>query len=464
MAVTATRPAPRPTLVQPPDRASQAITDPVGPWYVEPRPDGTGRIRTALHKGQWAVMKSEARNVAMIAGTQGGKTSLGPLWLEREIRRMGPGDYLAVTATFPLLKRKMLPEFLRYFRDALGLGYWSTGDKTFNFNDGQTRVMFGSATNPESLESATAKAAWLDEVGQYQFRLESWEAIQRRLSLFMGRALMTTTPYNRGWLKTEIYDRARDADEDYEVIQFASTMNPRFPRAEMDRIRRTLPPWKVRMFYEGLFDQPPGLIYSTFIDTYRENGGHLVRPDQVPIHPNWPRFVGLDFGGSNTGKIFIAFDPVQQVYYAYDEDLSGGMTAAQHTDSILAKTRGAAINGVWGGARSEGAWRLEFAAAGLIIQEPDVWDVEVGIDRGVGLFTSRRLFVYDTMRGFRDELGTYSRPVAPDGTVLPGIVDKNRYHRLDAFRAVALGIGGPPAPIPLLALGSARGWQPNNMY
>ena len=59
----------------------------------------------------------------MLAGTQGGKTSFGPHWLNREIKTKGPGDYLAVTATFPLLENKMLPELKKAFGCAPGNTY-----------------------------------------------------------------------------------------------------------------------------------------------------------------------------------------------------------------------------------------------------------------------------------------------------------------------------------------------------
>lgn len=742
---------------------------PTSPWRLEKNRDGSGRVITELHPGQMAVMHSQARFVAMIAGTQGGKTSLGPLWLEREIRRRGPGDYLAVTATFPLLMRKMLPEFLKYFQHTMRLGWYSKSDKTFHFQNEETRIMFGSASNPESLESATAKAAWLDECvgpdtlieteigpllisdivnlglrvrvwsydsegdawklrpisrwvrrrqtqpllslgrlrltgnhrlwtreagyvesaevvssgrytlvraesvpsmrampgaidalgpeallldplrgdvernairvspealrgveeaarrapgmgrndlrvsaralrrsleatlgpteltlvafgggagesfgagtgdesvdagrqwpgpvvatgnvgerprleervrrddgrrvvaprlqdrrgradaegsyrsrepgerpeaglvraewvdvptllqsdgrdvvgglssdgcvynlevdgnhnyvaggllvancGQSQFRLESWEAIQRRVALYQGRVLMTSTPYNLGWLKTEVYDKARLGDPDFNVVQFASTMNPSFPPEELERIKRSgIPAWKIRMFYEGLFDQPPGLIYATYIDQYREFGGHLVRP--FPVNEYWPRFVGVDFGGTNCAKIYAAQDPTTGLFYLYHESLTGHKTAKQHVEDILQTLAGSPLYGVWGGARSEESWRLEFAQAGLPISEPDTYDLEVGIDRAVGLFTNNRVLVFDAMRGLRDELATYSRPVAPDGTVMDGIVDKSLFHRLDALRYLSGGIAGYGMALPILALGSAKGWQP----
>ena len=148
----------------------------------------------------------------------------------------------------------MLPEFLRVFQHTLRLGTWHAQDRVFTYHDGKTRVIFGSAINPESLESATAKAAWLDECGQDDFRLESWEAVNRRLSIHQGRILGTTTPYNLGWLKQIIYDRWRGGDEDYDVIQFPSAVNPAFPREEYERAKRTLPAWKFRMFYDGQFD------------------------------------------------------------------------------------------------------------------------------------------------------------------------------------------------------------------
>jgi hypothetical protein len=118
-----------------------------------------GEMRLNLHEGQARAWLSKRRFVIQLAGTQSGKTSFGPHWLHREIQRCGPGDYLAVTSTFPLLKLKMLPEFLRLFQHTLHLGEWHAADKMFVMDGGKTRVIFGSATHSESLESATAKAA-----------------------------------------------------------------------------------------------------------------------------------------------------------------------------------------------------------------------------------------------------------------------------------------------------------------
>ena len=112
--------------------------------------------------------------------SQAGKTTFGPHWLDREIRTCGPGDYLIGTSTFPLLDRKLLPEFLYVFQDLFHYGTYNDNKKVFTFfnkktvrnktdyilfpdSDVETKVFIGSAQNPESMESATVKGVWLDE-------------------------------------------------------------------------------------------------------------------------------------------------------------------------------------------------------------------------------------------------------------------------------------------------------------
>jgi hypothetical protein len=404
-------------------------------WQVVKR-NGKSGLRYEFHPGQQTAWDSERRFVAMLAGTQGGKTSFLPLWLHREWARCGTGDYLAVTSTFPLLKLKMQPEFLTLFCYTLGIGQWRASDRLIELVDG-SRIIFGSATHPESLESATAKAAVLDEAGQDQFRLESWEAVLRRLSLHQGRALLGTTLYNLGWLKQQVYDRYTAGDPDYAVVQFPSTTNPAFPKAEYERAQRTLPRWKFQMMYVGQYDRPAGLIYSDFIDAYREDGGHKVHPFTIP--PEWPRHVGVDFGAVNTALSWLAHDPKANVYYLYRESLEGGLTSAQHAASALSLAQGVNVRTWFGGSKGEVQQRMDWGAAGVPLREPPIADVEAGIDKVIGLFKTARLYVFDTCVGTLDELGTYSRVVGEDGQATEKIKDKETFHRLDALRYVVNG-------------------------
>lgn len=371
------------------------------------------------------------------------KTSFGPHWLFRELVKCGPGDYLVVTPTFPLLEVKALPEFRRLFETQLKLGtYRSSPVRQFTLSeagerrlwgdkqDVPTNVYFGYAADPESLESMTAKAAWLDEAGQKTFKRGSWEAIQRRLSIHQGRALITTTPYDLGWLKQTFYDPWIAANRDHptiDVINFPSTANPKFPADELERARLDLPGWKYRMFYLGEFERPAGLIYDCF-----DPATHVV--DDFTIPAEWPRYQGTDFGGVNTAGVWIAQDPKTKRNYIYAEYLHGGRTARQHAVTWEAK-HGRPLR-VVGGSHSEGQWRQEFRQAGYPIHEPDVKEVEVGINRVYGAIKRNELFVFKSCAGTIDQLNTYSRVLDANGDPTEAIEDKATYHYADALRYV----------------------------
>jgi hypothetical protein len=406
-------------------------------WEVVQRGDEYG-LEYSFHLGQQRAWNSTARTVAMIAGFQSGKTSFEPLWLHREIEERGPGDYLAVTATFPLLELKMLPEFLHFFGpETLNLGEWVAKDHLFRFWDHKTRILFGSAVNAESLESATAKGAVCDEAGQNQFRLEAMDAVQRRLVLYKGRTLIGTTPYNMGWLKQQVFDRWAAGNPMYDVIQFPCTYNPMFPVEEYERLKAEWPEWKFRLFCQGLFTRPAGAIYGDYVDSLREKGGHLVV--DFPIPPSWPQYVGLDFGGVNTALVWLAKDPATNVFYLHRESLTGNKTTKQHATEAKARAKGYNVL-VWcGGAKGETQQRRDWGAEGVPVQPPPVSDVESGLDKVTELFKTHRLFIFESCKGVRDELGTYSRELDSNGEPTEAIRDKNDFHRLDGLRYGVLG-------------------------
>lgn len=398
-------------------------------------------MRLNFHLGQWRAWNSEKRFIAVLAGTQGGKTSFGPHWLYREIQRRGPGDYLVATPTFPLLELKALPEFKRLFEGWLHLGrYTGSPIRRFAFSEhGQrrtfgdsgeryaTNVYFGHAQDPDSLESATAKAAWLDEAGQKKFRLSSWEAILRRLSLNLGRALLTTTIYNLGWLKQKFWDRFKANDPDVDVIRFRSLDNPAFPAEEWERARRDLPAWKFDMFYRAIFTRPAGLIYDSFDEK-------LHTCPRFPIPDDWPRYLGLDFGGVNTAGVFYAENPAGGKLYAYREYKAGSRTAKDHAVALLKGEPG--IPTCVGGSKSEGQWRDEFRAGGLPVKPPTISDVEVGIDRVYGVHNRGELVVFDDLWGYLEEKMTYARALDEAGEPTEAIEDKNSFHFMDGERYI----------------------------
>ncbi|MBI1296675.1 terminase [bacterium] len=331
---------------------------------------------------------------------------------------------------------------LSVFVQALGIGYYWAGDKVLELKDPERgefwagpsgrstdsmwgRIILRSASSPGGLESATAKAAIVDEAGQDEFTLEAWEAIMRRLSLSQGRVLIGTTPYNLGWLKTEVYDRWKEGDTDYDVIQFASTMNPVFPQAELERARRTMPDWRYRMFYLGQFTRPAGLIYGDFTDQM------LVDPFPIPL--DWPRVVGVDFGGANTATLALAQAP-DETWYCYHESLAGDMTTREHAQRAMELVDGCEDVEYVGGAPGETQQRADWTAEGVWVQQPRVSDVESGIDRVITLIKSGKFRVFRTLKGTRDELARYKRKLDQDGNTTEKIEDKSSFHRLDCLR------------------------------
>lgn len=488
-----------PPVAAAPDAAAEAPK--IKPlWEAEHLPDGGVNLKFSFHAGQARAWQSTARFTWMLAGTQGGKTSFQPLWMWREMQRKGPGDYIAATATFPLLGNKLLPEFMRLFRDTLHLGEYRAVPKIFEidgnraalvFQDGRwrdekSRIIFGSGINPQGLESATAKAAVEDECGQDDFKLESHEAIRRRLSIHQGRILAGTTIYNLGWLKQQVYDRWKNGDPEHNVVVFPSIQNPAFPRAEYESARRSMPAWKFAMYYRGEYSQPAGLIYESYVDEYAPHG-HKIRA--FPIPPAWPCRVGIDFGAVNLALVWLAKDPnavspyapdKPGVYYVYRERhgaslpppgagaalavqrvqarRGGALSSKEHANLARRLSARERIVGWHGGAKSEEQQRADWLAAGVRVQEPPFHDVESGIDKVIELFQTWRLFVFDGCAGTRDELGSYRREVDEFGETLEKIHDKDRYHRLDALRYVVAGASAPGQRAALAQAAVPRGW------
>jgi len=409
-----------------------------------------GHATVDLHDGQMRALQSRARIVLVLAGTQSGKTVSGPWWLFNEIRERGPGDYMVVTPTYTLLERKALPEFRRVFVSLLRLGEYiqspvrkftvnaAGADRLFGHDRAylaesrkvSTQVFFGHASEPDSLESATAKGLWLDEAGQKAFKLDSWEALQRRASIHQARFFITTTPYDLGWLKQKVYDRWKAGDPTIEVINFRSVDNPAFPPAEYQRARDNLPAWKLHMFYDGLFERPAGLIYDSF-----DPVAHVVPRFALPAA--WPRYMGLDFGGVNTAALFYAEEqggdgkPTGRLYL-YREYKAGGRTAKEHTAALLSGEP--MVPACVGGSKSEGQWRAEFRAAGLPVRPPDIRAVELGIERVYGAHKRGEILVFDDLAGYLDQKQGYSRVVDEAGQPTEVIEDKETYHYMDAER------------------------------
>ena len=396
----------------------------------------------------------------MLAGAQGGKTSFGPWWLEREIFARDGGDYIAVTASFDLFKLKMLPTMLDVYSNILGIGRLWTGDKVIEILNPYTgefqakrssdpmwaRIILRSADALGGLESATARAAWLDECGQDRFTFSAYKAIRRRIALYQGRMLLTTTLYNLGWLTQEIIDVAiqegstqffqvgeseidlTDAPKrNIRLIQFDSILNPLFPKVEYDEQRQLMPDEEFQMLFRGRKGSRRFLIFDNF-----DYAKHTIMP--FPIPQSWKRYIGLDFGGSHTCAMFYAEEPGTGKLYCYREYMAGGRTIKEHIEHILQNEETVPI--CYGGSLSEDQWRQEFGMNGLTVYPPIIGDLDIGINRVYAQHSCDGIIYFRTMTGIIDEKGRYRRKRDKTGAILSDIELKNTFHHLDGERYV----------------------------
>lgn len=432
--------------------------EPLTPLYEVDHSDR--RVICHLHDGQMAAWESDRRFVFALTGKQWGKTVFGPLWLFREILRRGAGDYLAVSATYDLFKLKFLPALKQLFCVDLGIGRYWAGDQVIELCNPETgafgakfshehekmwgRIILRSADSEKGLQSATAKAALLDEAGLYDW--DVWKDVRGRLALNEGPALVVTTIYDLGWIKQQIYDPWIGGNLEIEVLQSESRVNPFFPQSEWESLQLSLPPHQFRMDYGAQFGRPPAAIFEDFVDELVEKGGHKYKRFIIP--QDWPRYVSVDPGVVNPGKLWIAHDAPQNVYYVYRAEKGGDrMTSKEH--AVFDVNRAKELNErvvLWAvGAKSEKYWREDYRNAGARnVREPDVSDVEEGIDRMILLIRQHRILFADDLVEIIDEILRYAR-VIKNGEVTKDIKDKSTFHLIDAFRYFAMqAVKGTP--------------------
>jgi hypothetical protein len=198
------------------------------------------------------------------------------------------------------------------------------------------------------------------------------------------------------------------------------------------------------MFYRGVFDVPEGLIYDNF-------DGELHVVDTFTPPANWQRYVGVDFGGVNTGALCYAENPETGQLVLMHEYLEGGKTSAEHAATFSGWKSSIAC----GGAPSEDQWRREFGAAGFPIQRPakQLKDVEVGIARVYEQHAVNGILVMRHCKRYLDQKGTYMRAMDRDGRPTEKIANKEEYHLMDAERYIVGTIRGRTGEVKVRRLG-----------
>ena len=391
-------------------------------------------VRIELVRGQAELLTDYVATVlGAIAGTGGGKTSLGAWWLIDRMDLWRGYTWGMAEPTYQMLEKIILhspdperPDLITILTNQGFDPVYHAVPRIIETNRGN--VYLGSADKPETMQGPALRGYWLDEAGMMS--LEAFETALQRVSFYEGQVMLTTTPYNRGWLKTEVWDK--QDDDDVKCRRWRSIDNPRFPKASYERMRKRMSKHRHAMMYDASFERPEGIIYGDFDDEY-----DIIEPFRIPR--TWRRYVGMDFGPVNTVALWIAEQPnvKEPRRVVYREYLRGGLTTKGHAEACLKLSKGERIARIVGGAASEEQWRRDLRAGGWFVQKPPIPDVEAGIDSVITLHKTRKYQVFNTCPHYIAQKADYRRKLDENREPTEQIQDKEKYHVMDAERYVA---------------------------
>lgn len=426
------------------------------PLYEVKRDAGHIHVIAYLHRGQMEAWNATEKTVMIVAGRQSGKTSILPLLCLREIIDRGPGMYYVAGPTLTLLGKKCIPEFIRLFEDILKIGRYNSQKNTLILNNqefvdwagGTVEIDFVFATKPTSLESATILGAFLDECGQPEFKLASFEAIEGRALLNQARIFIASTPYRLNWFYRKAINAA--PENNTKVVRFTSYDNPIASHAALDALRAGgMQDWRFRMFYLAEFTRPAGIIYGCYDPctnlvsaSKTDEDGNLV-PRLIP--DSWPRIGGVDFGKKNFACVLMARSP-SGVWYLYASYLGDRADETEHIERInlmnvqMSKGGNPELPLFFGGSPGESNWRDQYTTSGLAVLRPPIGDVDTGIQVVYSALARNDLVIFDDREDVLEEIATYSNETDEDGNVKDTIENKGKYHLLDCVRYAETGI------------------------
>ncbi len=247
-----------------------------------------------LHPKQGKAFLSDQKITLVCSGIQGGKTTVGSLWLLRQISKFkGKGNNFIIGApTYKILNQSTIPTFLKY---ASQFGEYKKGDQEFHLINGGIGYV-RTATDPESAEGITdVRAIWLDEAGKCKYRF--WVNLEGRAARTNAPILCTTTPYALNWPYKDLIKPMKQGERtDIAYYQWPSVDNPSFPREHYERQRKILDAVTFAMKYGGEHHRRLGLVHPL-------DEGQIIQPFQLPAGTVY--YAGLDWGFTNPMALVI---------------------------------------------------------------------------------------------------------------------------------------------------------------
>src|SRR3990167_10670761 len=195
---------------------------------------------------------------AAVAGVQSGKTFLGVHWAGKKIMEFPDKNGVIVAPTYKILQAATLKKFFEIFPELRQ--YYKEQKGEISLPTGGT-VFIRSADNPLGIEGITADWVWLDEGGMCS--VLTWTVLRSRVSMTGGQILITTTPYNMGWLYQDFYKTLKKGlDSQLSFFSWPSIANPYFSKEFYEAEKRRLSTDEFGRRYMGEFKKMSGLIWD----------------------------------------------------------------------------------------------------------------------------------------------------------------------------------------------------------
>lgn len=274
--------------------------------------------KISLFHKQYDAFNFTTQFGAAVAGVQSGKTFLGAHWAVKKMNEFPKGSGVIVAPTYKILQAATLkkffdvvPELRVNFKEQKGEIQLPTGGV----------IYVRSADNPLGIEGITANWIWLDEGGMTS--MLTWTVLRSRVSMTGGQVLITTTPYNMGWLYSEMYMPWKlGEDKQLSFFTWKSVENPYFSKEFYEAERKRLTTEEFGRRYEGEFRKMSGLIWD-LPDT------HIIDP--LPKNTKTElRMLGVDWGFRNPAGMVVIYIK-DNCFYIVDE----WKKMEQTTDEII---------------------------------------------------------------------------------------------------------------------------------
>lgn len=356
-----------------------------------------------LHKFQDEAIFAPQRFKAIVAGLQSGKTIAGAVWARMQFDQFPEDAGLIAAPTYKILEQSTLPKFFEINPDLKR--FYHKSDSCIEVPN-RGVIYIRSVENPNVIEGMTLRWIWPDEAGQ--MKLDAWVNFQGRLSILQGSMLATTTPYTMNWLYNDFFQKWKEGNKDYLVVQFRSCDNPYFPAEEYERVKNSMDGRTFRRRYDGMFEKMEGLVYEDFSPTV-----NVIDPLNLKFKEV---ILGADWGYVHQTALVVIGITADNHYYVIEEYYETGKITSEIIERMKYLIRKYKIRFVYPDPAEKD--RLEeMKRAGIfprdVVKNKD--SIVRGIDDIRALIKEGRFHIFKTCPHIIDEFCTYHYDLYKEG-------------------------------------------------